>query len=126
MLKKSFLFILFLFLLSCTSPYSSGGVKFSSRKGNYQNADKNIYLSINDQKENNLSITVNEGMNTIINETLTVNSEASAKYMSIKSVAYTNYLYMLNFGNGVNDINITIRDDKDKNIVFNKKLSRIK
>ena len=123
MFKKIILLLISLFILSCTSPYgSSGGTKFKSRKGIYQNDAKNVAVEITDKDSNNLTVTVID--DTTINETLTVNSESSGTYMTIKSVIYTGYVYNMNFGNRVNTIFITVKDGQNNNIVYNQKLSK--
>lgn len=128
MFKKIILLLISLFILSCTSPYgSSGGTKFKSRKGIYQNEAQNVAVEITDKDSDNLTVTVlgNTDINetlTDINETLTVNSESSGTYMTIKSVIYTGYVYNMNFGNSVNTIFITVKDGQNKNIVYNQKL----
>lgn len=120
MFKKIILLLISLFILSCTSPYgSSGGTKFKSRKGIYQNEAQNVAVEITDKDSDNLTVTVIG--NTTINETLTVNSESSGTYMTIKSVKYTGYVYNMNFGNSVNTIFITVKDGQN-NIVHNQKL----
>lgn len=130
MFKKIILLLISLFILSCTSPYgSSGGTKFKSRKGIYQNEAHNVAVEITDKDSDNLTVTVlgNTDINetlTDINETLTVNSESSGTYMTIKSVIYTGYVYNMNFGNSVNTIFITVKDGQNKNIVYNQKLSK--
>ena len=118
MFKKIILLLISLFILSCTSPYgSSGGTKFKSRKGFYQNEAQNVAVEITDKDSDNLSVTVLG--DTTINETLTVNSESSGTYMTIKSVIYTGYVYNMNFGNSVNTIFITVKDrQNNNNIVF--------
>ena len=122
MIKKIILLLISLFILSCTSPYgSSGGTKFKSRKGFYQNEAQNVAVEITDKDSDNLSVTVLG--DTTINETLTVNSESSGTYMTIKSVIYTGYVYNMNFGNSVNTIFITVKDrQNNNNIVYNQKL----
>lgn len=122
MFKKIILLLISLFILSCTSPYgSSGGTKFKSRKGFYQNEAQNVAVEITDKDSDNLSVTVLG--DTTINETLTVNSESSGTYMTIKSVIYTGYVYNMNFGNSVNTIFITVKDrQNNNNIVYNQKL----
>ena len=142
MFKKIILLLISLFILSCTSPYgSSGGTKFKSRKGIYQNEAQNVAVEITDKDSDNLTVTVlgntdinetltniNETLTNInetltnINETLTVNSESSGTYMTIKSVIYTGYVYNMNFGNSVNTIFITVKDGQNNNIVYNQKL----
>ena len=109
MIKKIILLLISLFILSCTSPYgSSGGTKFKSRKGIYQNDAQNVAVEITDKDSNNLTVTVIGNTTININETLTVNSESSGTYMTIKSVIYTGYVYNMNFGNSVNTIFITV------------------
>lgn len=122
MFKKIILLLISLFILSCTSPYgSSGGTKFKSRKGFYQNEAQNVAVEITDKDSNNLTVTVLG--DTAINETLTVNSESAGTYMTIKSVIYTGYVYNMNFGNRVNTIFITVEDrQNNNNIVYNQKL----
>ena len=125
MFKKIILLLISLFILSCTSPYgSSGGTKFKSRKGIYQNEAQNVAVEITNQKDNNLIITVvgDTIEDIIINETLTVNSESAGTYMTIKSVIYTGCVYNMNFGNSVNTIFITVKDGQNNNIVYNQKL----
>ena len=121
MIKKIILLLISLFILSCTSPYgSSGGTKFKSRKGIYQNDAQNVAVEITDKDSDNLTVTVIS--NTTINETLTVNSESAGTYMTIKSVIYTGCVYNMNFGNSVNTIFITVKDGQNNNIVYNQKL----
>lgn len=123
MFKKIILLLISLFILSCTSPYgSSGGTKFKSRKGIYQNDAQDVAVEITDKDSNNLTVRVIG--DTTINETLTVNSESSGTYMTIKSVIYTGYVYNMNFGNSVNTIFITVKDGQNNNIVYNQKLSK--
>lgn len=127
MIKKIILFIIFLILVSCKSSYNSaGGVKFSNRKGIYQNEAKKVAVEITNQKDNNLIITVvgDTIEDIIINETLSVNSESSPTYITVNSKQYDGYVYMLNLGNNVNNIFITIKDGQNNNIVFNEKLSK--
>ncbi|WP_297296387.1 hypothetical protein [uncultured Brachyspira sp.] len=129
MIKKSILFIIFLVLVSCSSPYGgAGGVKFSNRKGIYEDEAKKVAVEINDKENNNLIITVlgNTAGDVIINETLSVNSEASGIYMTVKSQLYEGYTYMLNLGNNANNIFITIKDGQGNDIIFNEKLSKQK
>ncbi|PTY40815.1 hypothetical protein [Brachyspira hampsonii] len=125
MIKKITLLLISLFLLSCSSPYSSSGLKFTSRNGVYENSERNISVEIKNQKTANLSIIVIQNSAIVISETLDVNPDSSANYMTIKSVAYPNYSYILNFWSNGKDMNITIKNDKNENIVFNKKLTRI-
>lgn len=123
MFKKIILLLISLFILSCTSPYgSSGGTKFKSRKGIYQNDAQNVAVEITDKDSNNLTVTVIGNTTININETLTVNSESSGTYMTIKSVIYTGYVYNMNFGNSVNTIFITVKDGQNNYIVYNQKL----
>lgn len=127
MIKKIILFIIFLILVSCKSSYNSaGGVKFNNRKGIYQNEAKKVAVEITNQKDNNLIITVvgDTIEDIIINETLSVNSESSPTYITVNSKQYDGYVYMLNLGNNVNNIFITIKDGQNNNIVFNEKLSK--
>lgn len=129
MIKKSILFIIFLVLVSCSSPYGgAGGVKFSNRKGIYEDEAKKVAVEINDKENNNLIITVlgNTAGDVIINETLSVNSASSAIYMTIDSEIYKGYVYMLNLGNNANNIFITIKDGQGNDIIFNEKLSKQK
>ena len=120
MFKKIILLLISLFILSCTSPYgSSGGTKFKSRKGIYQNDAQNVAVEITDKDSNNLTVTVIGNTTININETLTVNSESSGTYMTIKSVIYTGYVYNMNFGNSVNTIFITVKDGQNNYIVYN-------
>ena len=129
MIKKIILFIIFLILVSCQSSYNSaGGVKFSNRKGIYENEAKNVAVEINDKENNNLIITVlgNTAGDVIINETLSVNSASSAIYMTIDSESYKGYVYMLNLGNNANNIFITIKDGQGNYVIFNEKLSKQK
>ncbi|WP_041177267.1 hypothetical protein [Brachyspira intermedia] len=117
------LFLLSLIFISCSSPYgSSSGVKFKSRKGIYQNETGKIAVTINEQENNNLRV-IDLG-SSAIDETLTVNSESAANYMTVKSVKYEGYVYTMNFGNSVNTIFFTISDNKNNNVVFNEKLSK--
>lgn len=125
MYKKIILLLISLFILSCTSPYgSSGGTKFKSRKGFYQNEAQNVAVEITDKDSDNLTVTVigNTTINETLNETLTVNSESAGTYMTIKSVIYTGCVYNMNFGNSVNTIFITVKDGQNINIVYNQKL----
>lgn len=129
MIKKSILFIIFLVLVSCSSPYGgAGGVKFSNRKGIYEDEAKKVAVEINDKENNNLIITVlgNTSGDVIINETLSVNSASSAIYMTIDSESYKGYVYMLNLGNNANNIFITIKDGQGNYVIFNEKLSKQK
>lgn len=124
MLKHYFLVsIIALFLFSCTSPYGSGGIKFSNRAGIYQNNDKTITVTITDKDKNNLTINVTSPES--IRDTINVSSSSTSTYMRIDSENF-NYIYLMNFGNNVKNIFITIKNDKDKNIIFNEKLTIVK
>ena len=119
MIKKIFITtIISILIVSCTSPFSGSGIKFSNRAGNYQNTDKNITVSINSKNKDNLTINISSSIN--MNETLTVNSASSSQYIRVNSVQYSGHTYILNFGNSVKSFFITVKDDKNQNIVYDK------
>lgn len=114
------LFIIFsVIILSCTSPVSSGRLKFYDRVGTYKNNDKTITVVINNKDEDNLSININSPS---INDILTVNKSTTATYLTIKSVNQPEYTYNLNLGNYVNSIFIFVKKGKES-VVFNEKLT---
>lgn len=125
MFKYYFFIITILILIgSCTSPFGSGSIKFSNRAGTYENTDKTITITINDKNENNLILKVTKNDN--IDETLSVSPYTTTTYVSLNSVQKKGYVYKLNLGNYINNIFITIKNDKNENFIYNEKLSIVK
>lgn len=123
MVKKIFLIIIIIFIIiSCKSPFGSGGIKFNNRVGTYQDIDKKVTVQITDKNKDNMIIHADADSQTI-DETLSINSYSTSQYLTINSEKYKGYIYIVNLGNGIQSIFLTIRDDKGKNIIFNKKLA---
>ncbi len=116
--------ILIIFIIACTSPFGSGGIKFSSRAGTYENTDKTIVVTINDKDKDNLILKVTKNDN--IDETLSVSPYTTTTYLSINSEQKKGYIYKLNLGNHINNIFISIKNDKNENFIYNEKLSIVK
>lgn len=100
MFKKIILLGIFLFLLSCTSPFSEVGMKFKDREGTYESEDKNIRVTVSKEDKQNLKIvvyTVN-GLG-VINDTYDITPTVTTGNFTLKSVNNPSYTYILNFHN---------------------------
>ena len=119
MLKYYFLFIISLFLFSCSSQYVTGNIPFTNRVGIYVSEDKDITVTILDKKQDNLIIKITSKS---INDTLSVRGSSSGRYLTIDSETYSQYSYRLNFGNSLSSIVFTLRENNTA-VIFNEKLS---
>ncbi|ACN83367.1 hypothetical protein OFR22_13680 [Brachyspira hyodysenteriae] len=124
MIKKLSIILISIFIISCNSPFAGAGIKFSNRAGSYQNKDKSITVTITDKSKDNLII--DAVSSETINETITINSSSSSQYLKVNSEKYNGYIYILNLGNNVQNLFLTVRNDKGQNVIFNEKLTILK
>lgn len=122
MIKKLSIILISIFIISCNSPFAGAGIKFSNRAGSYQNKDKSITVTITDKSKDNLII--DAVSSETINETITINSSSSSQYLKVNSEKYNGYI--LNLGNNVQNLFLTVRNDKGQNVIFNEKLTILK
>ncbi|MCZ9851847.1 hypothetical protein [Brachyspira hyodysenteriae] len=120
MIKKLSIILISIFIISCNSPFAGAGIKFSNRAGSYQNKDKSITVTITDKSKDNLII------DAVSSETITINSSSSSQYLKVNSEKYNGYIYILNLGNNVQNLFLTVRNDKGQNVIFNEKLTILK
>ncbi|WP_300366893.1 hypothetical protein [Brachyspira sp.] len=97
MSKKVILLLIFLFVISCTSPFGQTGIKFKDRNGIYQNSDKKITLTVTKEDKQNLIIDMRDFNGVTVTDTYDINSAVITGNFTLYSKNNKEYAYIINF-----------------------------